>query len=199
MGFGDRSDRRMAAASAPLDARLLDCEALAPALRSFGESTMLPAAAYTSPDVLAWERRHLFAGTWTCIGRDVDLTEGGLRQRAVVVGDVPVLVLWTDDEPPRAFANTCRHRGHELLAAGGSSANRSVVCPYHAWSYTLDGSLRTAPGFREVATFDPDEHSLPWDRSEVDPGQWLSNVPRRCPFDQGATNCRGRGSRVSAN
>lgn len=69
------------AASAPLDARLLDREAPAPALRSFGESTMLPVAAYTSPDVLAWERRHVFAGTWTCLGRDVDLTEGGVRQR----------------------------------------------------------------------------------------------------------------------
>ena len=85
---------------------------------------MLPAAAYTAPDVLASKRRHLFAGTWTCIDRDVDLTEGGLRQRAGAVGEVPVLVLWTDDESLRAFANMCHHRGHELLAVVGIMARR---------------------------------------------------------------------------
>ena len=52
---------------------------------------MLPAAAYTSAAVLAWERRHLFAGTWTCVGREADLrggTDEPARQRALVVGDV---------------------------------------------------------------------------------------------------------------
>ena len=43
--------------------------ALEPALRPFGQGTMLPAVAYTSDDVFAWERRHLFAGSWTCVGR----------------------------------------------------------------------------------------------------------------------------------
>lgn len=148
------------AAGAPMDPSLLDLRAVTHALRPFGESTMLPADAYTSADVLAWEQRHFFAGTWTCIGREQDLREGAVRQRALVVGDVPVLLIWTDEGAPSAFANTCRHRGHELLAAGESSPNRSVVCPYHAWSYALDGSLRAAPGFRESATFEPDEHSL---------------------------------------
>ncbi len=144
----------------PMDPRLLDREAVMRALRPFGESTMLPAQAYTSADVLAWEQRHLFAGTWTCLGREVDLRDAALKQRALVVGDVPVLLMWTDGEPLRAFANTCRHRGHELLPTGESSANRSVVCPYHAWSYALDGSLRAAPGFRESATFEPEANSL---------------------------------------
>jgi glycine betaine catabolism A len=60
----------------------------------------------------------------------------------------------------RAFANICRHRGHELLPAGQSSSRRSVVCPYHAWSYTLDGMLQQAPGFRDAEGFDPDEYRL---------------------------------------
>ena len=47
----------------------------------------------------------------------------------------------------RAFANTCRHRGHELLACGATAKRRSIVCPYHSWSYRLDGALRNAPGF----------------------------------------------------
>ncbi len=54
---------------------------------------MLPAAAYTSEEVLAWERRHLFAGTWTCLGRLEELLPEGVTQRAAVVGDVPVLLV----------------------------------------------------------------------------------------------------------
>jgi glycine betaine catabolism A len=126
-------------------------------LRPFGESTMLPAAAYTSNDVLAWEQRRLFAGTWTCVGRAAEL--GQTRQHALKVGDVPVLLTSTDGQL-RAFANTCRHRGHELLPDGAESDSRGLVCPYHAWSYTLDGSLLVAPGFRESPAFDPANHSL---------------------------------------
>jgi Rieske 2Fe-2S family protein len=58
------------------------------------------------------------------------------------------------------FANLCRHRGHELLGADATSPRATVQCPYHAWTYDLDGSLRSAPGFREVAGFDACDHGL---------------------------------------
>ncbi len=151
---------------AVLDPRLLGPdgeEALARSLRPFGESTMLPAAAYTSAEVLAWEQRHLFAETWTCVGRVADVsgeqTGAPVRQRALRVGDVPVLLTFTD-ATPRAFANTCRHRGHELLTQDATSTHQSVVCPYHGWNYRLDGSLRVAPEFREAPGFRPEEHPL---------------------------------------
>ena len=118
---------------------------------------MLPADAYTSPEVLAWERRHLYAASWTALGRPEDLlpTTGGrpVRQRAVRVGDVACL-LTRDGERVRMFANTCRHRGHELLAEGEGSERPSILCPYHAWTYDLAGAVRAAPGFRDVAGFD---------------------------------------------
>ena len=122
---------------------------------------MLPAAAYTSTDVLAWERRHLYAGGWSCLGRVGDLfPEGGsLTQRAVRVGDVSCLVV-QDRRAMRMFANTCRHRGHELLPEDGTSTRRNVTCPYHAWTYDLSGRLKGAPGFGEVASFDPADHGL---------------------------------------
>jgi glycine betaine catabolism A len=120
---------------------------------------MLPAEAYTSEAVLDWERRHLFAGAWTCLGRVSDVLPEGLTQRAVVVGDVATLVV-RDGETLRSFANTCRHRGHELLPDGGTSSKRMVTCPYHAWTYDLTGRLRGAPGFRDVASFEPEEHGL---------------------------------------
>ena len=120
---------------------------------------MLPAAAYTSPEVLAWELRHLYAGTWTCLGRRDELLGGAATQRAMVVGDVGVL-LTRDGGAVRMFANTCRHRGHELLPAGASSDHRAVVCPYHAWSYDLGGRVVAAPGFGDVVDFDPGAHGL---------------------------------------
>jgi len=135
-------------------------ELLEPALLPFGESTMLPAEAYTSPDVLAWERRHFFAASWVCLGRVEAVFPEGRTQVAATVGDVGVLLSKGAGGAVAAFANTCRHRGHELLPDGGTSVKRAVVCPYHAWSYDLSGALIAAPGFREVASFDPAAHGL---------------------------------------
>lgn len=121
----------------------VDSAGIAAALRPFGESLMLPGLAYTSTDVLAWERRHLFAGSWTCLGRTSSLRDEA-NQRALMVGDLSVLLTFPN-EGVQAFANVCRHRAHELLAVGDSVERRAVVCPYHGWSYELDGSLRAAP------------------------------------------------------
>jgi Rieske 2Fe-2S family protein len=61
----------------------------------------------------------------------------------------------------RAFANVCRHRGHELLPIGGVAGHRAVVCPYHGWSYRLDGGLRAAPGMDGDRPDDLDLVELP--------------------------------------
>ncbi|MFI5101443.1 MAG: aromatic ring-hydroxylating dioxygenase subunit alpha [Actinomycetes bacterium] len=152
-------------ASAPLDPAELDR-----ALRPFGQSTMLPAAAYTDPAVLAWERRHFFGDSWPCLGRVDDLAKdaagGPLSQRALNLGDIPVLLTFEADAQAgdtttvRAFANTCRHRGHELLPEGGTGSRRALTCPYHAWSYDLAGHAIASPGFDTVPTFDRSEYGL---------------------------------------
>jgi Rieske 2Fe-2S family protein len=120
-------------------------EELAGALAAFGAAARtLPAVAYTSREVLAWELRRLFAGAWTCVGRSDELFPAGVTQRAVTAGDVGVLLTNTDGRA-RGFGNVCRHRGHELLPIGGTGTARAVVCPYHGWSYRLDGALAAAP------------------------------------------------------
>jgi len=139
----------------PLERALLDR-----VLQGFGHSTMLPGDAYTSAEVFAWEQRRFFAASWVCVGAEAELRGDGVTQRAVVVGCVPTLLVWDGRARLTAFANTCRHRGHELLSPGAASSGRALVCPYHAWSYSTDGSLLVAPGMDEVESFDPAAHAL---------------------------------------
>ncbi|TRW82720.1 aromatic ring-hydroxylating dioxygenase subunit alpha [Mycolicibacterium sp. 018/SC-01/001] len=137
-------------------------DGVAAALAPFGRSRMLPREAYVEPAVFEWERRHIFSG-WTCVGRADDLTTVG-AQKALGSGADGTLLVRGEDGAIRAFANTCRHRGHELLpcATPGAATRkaRSIVCPYHAWSYRLDGSLRKAAGFTEDDGFDANEFGL---------------------------------------
>jgi Rieske 2Fe-2S family protein len=133
-------------------------EGLDAALAEFGQSRMLPREAYVDPAVFEWERRHIFS-SWMCVGYAADLPEPG-SQRAAAVGTGGVLLTRDADGAVHAFANVCRHRGHELLPCGGSAKRQSIVCPYHSWSYRLDGSLRNAPTFRDVDSFDPTQFGL---------------------------------------
>ncbi|MDA2891608.1 aromatic ring-hydroxylating dioxygenase subunit alpha [Mycolicibacterium sp. BiH015] len=132
-------------------------DGLAAALAPFGQSRMLPREAYVDPAVFDWEQRHIFSG-WTCVGHASDLAAVG-AQRAIGNGANGILLVRGEDRI-RAFANTCRHRGHELLACNATSRGRSIVCPYHAWSYRLDGTLRNAPGFGDVGGFAAGEFGL---------------------------------------
>ena len=148
-----------AAAAAAGTPALIDAAALAGALQPFGRSTMLPASAYIDAAVFEWERRHAFANSWVCIGRVDELVTGDVTHQSVTIGDVPVLLTRVDGALA-AFANTCRHRGHELLADGCTSSARAITCPYHAWRYGLDGTLINAPRMRDVEGFDPADHAL---------------------------------------
>jgi Rieske 2Fe-2S family protein len=102
--------------------------ALRATLQPFGHARMLPREAYISDAVLAWERAHLFDGGWVCAGRVDALGEPG-SQAAVRVGDTGVLLVRAADGELRAFANICRHRGHELLACGATNIRGVVQCP----------------------------------------------------------------------
>ena len=122
---------------------------LAGVLAPFGQSTMLPAAAYRDESVFRWEQQHLFDGGWVCVGRESDVPDPRC-QRAVRIGLSSVLMTRDEQGAVRVLANICRHRGHELLACGASTQRGAIVCPYHAWSYDLDGSLRHAPKVHDI-------------------------------------------------
>jgi Rieske 2Fe-2S family protein len=137
----------------------LPIEAVEAALRTFGQSRMLPRAAYVDEEVLDWERRHFFDGGWVCVGRVDEVTEPR-AQKAVRVGNTGVLLTRDDRGELHAFANICRHRGHELLPCGTSAVRGVIQCPYHAWTYELDGTLRLAPRFGDIANFEPSQLGL---------------------------------------
>jgi Rieske 2Fe-2S family protein len=131
----------------------VDPAGLARSLQAFGDSVMLPPAAYVDPAVFAWEQQHFFGSGWTCVGFSSQLAQPG-DQRAESVGTGSVLLTRDDDGVLHAFANTCRHRGHELLACGAAAQGNSIICPYHSWTYSLSGRLRFASGFKGRSGFD---------------------------------------------
>jgi len=145
----------------------LDPAGLAESLRPFGQSRMLPRAAYVDPAVFEWEQRHFFGGGWVCVGRSDQLPDPG-DQRAETVGIGSVLLVRGDDGVLRAFANTCRHRGHELLPCGATTQQKAIICPYHSWTYSLSGGLRAAAGFKNR----PDFVTAQWGLVELPATEW---------------------------
>lgn len=107
---------------------------------------------YTDPAVLADEQAALFDESWVMVGREGCLPNSGDYMTARL-GDRPIAVVRQRDGSLKAFANFCLHRYARLLDGTGHS-NR-IVCPYHAWTYNLDGQLIGVPdreGFCNVAT-----------------------------------------------
>ena len=138
----------------------IDLERLRPVLApTLGQSRTLPAEAYLSDDVFAWEQTHFFEDGWVCLGRGDGLANPG-DQRAYQVGKEGILLVRDQDGGLGGFFNVCRHRGHELLAPGEERNLRAIKCPYHAWVYGLDGRLNGAPRFGDVGGFDKTSYPL---------------------------------------
>jgi Rieske 2Fe-2S family protein len=121
---------------------------LAPTLRPMPEARTLPASLYTSPGVLKLEQEGLFSKMWVCAGREADIPAAGDYFTHQIAGE-SVIVLRGGDGAVRAFYNVCRHRGARLLDAACGKGLSRVVCPYHAWTYRLDGTLTQVPRMDE--------------------------------------------------
>ncbi len=154
-----------------MEAAPIDQDQIRAVLRGFGESLTLPAAAYLSPEVLAWEMENLWRSNWVCVGRLDELVKPG-QLRAVDVAGEGVLLSREKDGSVRAFSNVCRHRGHELAPIGDAFDARQIRCPYHSWSYRFDGSLRQAPKFTQSVDFDTGDYPLV-DVGVADFGGWV--------------------------
>ena len=145
-------------------------------------ATQLPAAAFTDPAVLEWERANLFQRGWICAGHAEQVSKRG-QYVHVDVGGEAVLVVGDDDGLPRAFLNTCRHRGARLVDDAAGTLRR-LQCPYHAWTYGFDGSLRNAPFTEGLVDFDADCFGLHEVRLAVVEGLVLLDLSGEAPPPQ---------------
>ncbi len=131
---------------------------LASELRAQLESGLtLPATWYSDLAVLRLEQERIFKRSWQYAGVAADVAEPG-QFFTCRAGEVPVVVLRDRGGLLRAYVNVCRHRGHEV--ARGCGRRETLQCPYHAWTYGLDGALRTAPRSDREPGFDAGDWSL---------------------------------------
>jgi Rieske 2Fe-2S family protein len=142
------------------------------------EASMLPPSSFTDPGVMQWEVETIFSG-WICAAHASAVAEPGAYV-AREIGGESFFVIGGEDGAPRAFFNVCRHRGSRLLEGAGT-ASRLVRCPYHAWAYGFDGSLRAAPHTDGIEDFDPACNGLRPIRTAVVGGLVLVDLGDEAP------------------
>lgn len=123
-----------------------------------GARTM-PGERYTSPTMLAEETERIFARYWNCIGRSSTLAAPGDYVLREIAGESLIIVRGRDGEL-RAFFNICRHRGTRLCQQASGQFSETIQCPYHAWTYTIDGRLIGAPHMQDAEGFDKADYPL---------------------------------------
>jgi Rieske 2Fe-2S family protein len=119
----------------------------------------LPGRYYTAPEVLAEEEERIFRRSWICVGRaDAPAAPGDYI--LVEIAGESIIVLRDQSGERRAFYNVCRHRGTRLCEATTGKLSETIQCPYHAWTYALDGRLIGAPHMHEVEGFNKKDYPL---------------------------------------
>ena len=124
---------------------------------TFGDAKSLPPPIYHDAPILQLEIDRLFRKDWICIGRLAEIPNPGDYICRNIV-DSPVFVVRQKDRTVDAFANVCVHRAAQLLAGEGHVSR--ISCPYHSWTYELDGQLIGAPFMNETSGFDVGDYRL---------------------------------------
>jgi Rieske 2Fe-2S family protein len=119
----------------------------------------LPGAAYTDPGVFALEQERIFESGWFCAADGRKLTEPGTFVTSEI-GRESVIVTRAREGALRAYLNVCRHRGSTICSAAEGKVKRAFRCPYHAWTYDLDGKLIAAPNLAELGDIDRTAYGL---------------------------------------
>ncbi len=145
--------------------------------RPLDHASGLPPACYTDPAFFAAERERLFLREWLPVGREEDVPAPGDYVCTDRFGE-PLVVVRDAEGVLHALSRVCRHRGMPVVE--GRGRRRSFQCPYHLWTYGLDGRLLGAPEMERAAGFDRDACRLPSLRLECWEGWIFVN------FDPGA-------------
>ncbi|HYR57749.1 MAG TPA: aromatic ring-hydroxylating dioxygenase subunit alpha [Chthoniobacteraceae bacterium] len=174
---------------AALPAVLGDLEATAD--RPLEAASTLPAAAYTSDAFYRWEVEHVLRAEWQCVAHVSQLAEAGDFVTLDFLGE-PLIIVRDKDRRVRALSRTCPHRGMDIMPPGfghtpaepragapGSGHTRLFVCPYHSWTFELDGRLKACAEMHEAAGFEREDCGLREFRSETWHGFIFVNLDGR--------------------
>ncbi|MEO0443646.1 MAG: aromatic ring-hydroxylating dioxygenase subunit alpha [Pseudomonadota bacterium] len=144
----------------------------------YGET--LPSWCYTSSDFYEKEVATVFEKEWLFVGRQDQLPNIG-DYKVIERFSRSIIIVRDSNNIIRAFANTCRHRASILLDQGSKGSCKAIKCPYHAWSYSLDGKLRGTPGMGDTPNFDKKDFPLHSYRTEIWGGFIFINLQKTGP------------------
>src|SRR5215510_1257814 len=114
---------------------------------------------FVSEELLAKEKARIFSAQWLCVGHQSQVANVGDYFVPAVLGE-SLIILRDSKNTVRGFFNVCRHRGTRLCDENSGQLRETIQCPYHAWTYSLDGKLLGAPHMDKVAGFEKAQHSL---------------------------------------
>jgi phenylpropionate dioxygenase-like ring-hydroxylating dioxygenase large terminal subunit len=168
----------------------------AAAERPLNRATTLPAQAYTSEEFFEWELDHLLRPGWQCVAHISQIPSPGDFLNLDLLGE-PLVVVHGKDGAVRVLSRVCPHRAMDIMPAGfgydghataeprdgepDCGRTRLFLCPYHAWTFELDGRLKACPEMHEAKDFCRDEFSLRPFRSEVWQGFVFVNLDGHAP------------------
>ncbi len=165
---------------------------------SFGQHT-LPREYFTSEEIFRAERERIFHRSWLLAGHVSQLERPG-SYFLFELDRESVIVLRDGTGTVRAFHNHCRHRGSRLCRASSGTFGSTIQCPYHAWTYGLDGALRAVPTMNDVAGFDAADYPLHRVALDVWQGFVFVNLARQPqPFAEALPALVGRFARRRAD
>jgi glycine betaine catabolism A len=154
----------------------------------------LPAAWYISPETFANERERVFSRVWLCVGREEQIANPGDFFTVEPAGE-SLIVTRDAAGAVHAFYNVCRHRGTRMCVAQSGHFQGSIQCPYHAWTYALDGELKVARNMAEVRGFERTEYPLKEAAVALWEGFVFVNLGEHGRFEQAFAPLIGRFSR----
>ena len=124
-----------------------------------GARSGLPAWAYHNAELTHLEMEQLFLRNWMFVAHVSDIPRGG-DYRCFELGDERAVVVRGEDAAVRAFHNQCRHRASRVVADDRGHCGKAMICPFHGWSYNLDGTLKNIPKRDSFPNIDADEFGL---------------------------------------
>ena len=122
------------------------------------QASTIPSSWYTDPRIFELEKQTVFSNSWQVVARTNQLAKPGHYVTADI-GDEPIVIVRGNDNQLRGFFNVCRHHAAAVMTEREGHANQ-MRCPYHGWTYSLEGELKGTPDFNDVCNFDRVENGL---------------------------------------